>query len=100
MHLDVLQDCKIVSTNELEKLFQPLGSIAGSIYRVSCTKSIYVHLHKFTFYLIRIRKSLLKMAFRGPVLYVDSIKLSLGESSCIVIIILIVTSFLASPLAM
>jgi hypothetical protein len=47
MHLDVLQDCKIVSTNELEKMFQPLGSIAGSIYRVSCTKSIYVHLQPF-----------------------------------------------------
>ena len=47
MHLDVLQDCKIVSTNELEKMFQPFGSIAGSIYRVSCTKSIYVHLQLF-----------------------------------------------------
>ena len=47
MYLDVLQDCKIVSTNELEKMFQLLGSISGSIYRVSCTKSIYVHLQPF-----------------------------------------------------
>ena len=43
MHLDILQDCKIVSTNELEKMFQPLRSVAGNIYRVSCTKCIYVH---------------------------------------------------------
>jgi len=47
MQLDTLQDCKIVSTNKLEKMFQPLRSVAGSIYRASCTKSIYVCLVKF-----------------------------------------------------
>ena len=46
MHLDVLQDCKIVSANNLEKIFQPLRSITDNIYRVFCTKSIYVHLVK------------------------------------------------------
>ena len=45
-----------------------------------------------------IRKSPLKM---GPVLCVNSMELSYGMSSCVVvIIILIVTSFLASPLAL
>jgi hypothetical protein len=47
MHLDILQDCKIASANEIEKMFQPLKIIASTIYRVFCTKSIYVHLVKF-----------------------------------------------------
>ena len=30
--------CKIASVNELGKMFQPLRSIAGCTYRISCTK--------------------------------------------------------------
>ena len=94
MHLDVLQDCKIVSANDLEKIFQPLRSITDNIYRVFCTKSIYVHLVKsgrgvgtyppsrFIFYLRHIRKSPLKMAFGVQcfmLIYSISIRSSLRE---------------------
>jgi hypothetical protein len=64
------------------QMFQPLRSIAGSIYRVSCTRSIYVHLvisgtppSRIIFYSLRIRKSPLKMAFGGPVNLFDLTKL-------------------------